>query len=274
MDFGAYLRQAREQRGISLRQIASSTKISMAALEALERNQVEKLPGGIFTRAFVRAYAAEVGLDPEETVRKFLEAFPLESVVAGTPQAAELQQREEAFRSQSQMARTVFWLIVLSLPVALLILYFTLRSGAAAKSQIPKTAGSEVPSGAAAVPPPPPISLSVPTPAALVGSSPQERVAAPPPAREEPTEGIALELRAEGPCWVSLRLDGRLVYARLFQPGESDARRAREEVVLTVGDAGAFRYTLNGRPGRPLGRSGQVVTVRITRDTLADYLVP
>ena len=77
-DFGGKLRQAREGRGISLRQIATTTKISVGALEALERNDVSKLPGGIFSRAFVRSYAAEVGLDPEQTVREFLDRFDIE----------------------------------------------------------------------------------------------------------------------------------------------------------------------------------------------------
>jgi cytoskeletal protein RodZ len=75
-DFGAHLRQAREQRGVSLREIAERTKISVLALEALERNDISRLPGGIFTRAFVRSYASEVGLDPEDTVRRFLARFP------------------------------------------------------------------------------------------------------------------------------------------------------------------------------------------------------
>ena len=77
-DFGGKLRQARERRGISLRQIATSTKIGVAALEALERNDISKLPGGIFSRGFVRSYAVEVGLDPEETVREFIERFNAE----------------------------------------------------------------------------------------------------------------------------------------------------------------------------------------------------
>ena len=59
-DFGSRLRAARERRGITLRQIASSTKISVGVLEALERNDISRLPGGIFGRAFVRSYAVEV----------------------------------------------------------------------------------------------------------------------------------------------------------------------------------------------------------------------
>src|ERR1051325_8286143 len=84
-DFGARMRHAREQRGVSLRQIANATKITVSALEALERNDISRLPGGIFTRAFVRSYASEVGLDPEETIRDFIAQFPHDSVTAGHP---------------------------------------------------------------------------------------------------------------------------------------------------------------------------------------------
>jgi cytoskeletal protein RodZ len=71
-DFGARIRHAREQRGMSLRQIADATKISVRALEALERNDFSRLPGGIFSRAFVRSYAVEIGADPDLAVRDFL----------------------------------------------------------------------------------------------------------------------------------------------------------------------------------------------------------
>src|SRR5258707_10752267 len=85
VDFGARMRQAREQRGVSLRQIAERTKISVSQLEALERNDISRLPGGIFSRAFVRSYAAEIGVDPEQTVREFLSQFSHDSVTAGSP---------------------------------------------------------------------------------------------------------------------------------------------------------------------------------------------
>jgi len=84
-DFGARMRHAREQRGVSLRQIAEATKLSVRALEALERNDISRLPGGIFSRAFVRSYASEIGVDPEQTVREFLSQFPHDSVTVGSP---------------------------------------------------------------------------------------------------------------------------------------------------------------------------------------------
>jgi cytoskeletal protein RodZ len=74
-DLGARLKHARQERGISLRDIATTSKISVVALEALEKNDYSRLPGGIFSRAFVRAYATAVGLDPEEAVAEFLAEF-------------------------------------------------------------------------------------------------------------------------------------------------------------------------------------------------------
>lgn len=75
-DFGQALRQTRETAGRSLRDMAEATKLGVRTLEALERNQVERLPPGIFRRAVVRAYAKEVGLDPEDTLRVFLARHP------------------------------------------------------------------------------------------------------------------------------------------------------------------------------------------------------
>ena len=75
-DIGAWLRAKREHSGVTLRQIADTTKLSVHTLESLERNRVAQLPGGIYRRAIVRAYAREIGLDPEGTLRAFLDQHP------------------------------------------------------------------------------------------------------------------------------------------------------------------------------------------------------
>src|SRR6478609_1613597 len=93
-DFGKTLREARERRGLSLRQISNATKISMITLEALERNDIARLPGGIFSRAFVRSYALEVGLDPETTIEEFMGQFPHDSVTAGHPVTSQIEDHE------------------------------------------------------------------------------------------------------------------------------------------------------------------------------------
>ena len=123
-DFGTMMRRAREARGVSLRQIATATKISIAALEALERNDISRLPGGIFGRAFVRSYAFEIGLDPEQTVRDFLAQFPHDSVTAGSPHVP--HEDNEAIESNRKSAETAVKLIAISVLVAGAILYFTL----------------------------------------------------------------------------------------------------------------------------------------------------
>jgi cytoskeletal protein RodZ len=88
IDFGLRMKRLREERGIALRDIADTTKISVSALEALERNDMSRLPGGIFSRGFIRAYAEQIGVDPEVTVREFIARFPNDSVGDGIPYAS------------------------------------------------------------------------------------------------------------------------------------------------------------------------------------------
>jgi transcriptional regulator with XRE-family HTH domain len=85
--FGARLRQRREQRQVALATIAEQTKIKLSLLEALERDDVSHWPGGIFRRAFIRAYAHAIGLEPDVVVREFLELYPDPFDVVETPPA-------------------------------------------------------------------------------------------------------------------------------------------------------------------------------------------
>src|SRR5205823_12009842 len=124
-DVGSKLRAARERRGLSLRQIASATKISIGALEALERNDLARLPGGIFSRAFVRSYASEVGLDPDETIQEFLSQFPHDTTVAAHA-APEPVEDHEAIESERRMASTFLRLIAFSVPLAAAVVYLSI----------------------------------------------------------------------------------------------------------------------------------------------------
>src|SRR6516225_1114730 len=134
-DFGRTLREARERRGLSLRQIASATKISLLTLEALERNDIARLPGGIFSRAFVRSYALEVGLDPEETIQEFMGQFPQDSVTAGHPTTG-LIEDHEAVESDRRMATTFLRLIFVSIPLAVIVVYFATAGRRAVVRQV------------------------------------------------------------------------------------------------------------------------------------------
>ena len=65
---GEQLRLAREDRGIPLREISDQTRISVHYLEAIESNDYKRLPGGIFNRSFVKAYAKYIGYDEKEAI--------------------------------------------------------------------------------------------------------------------------------------------------------------------------------------------------------------
>src|SRR5438132_13616275 len=69
--FGEELRQAREERGISLRQISDATHIGVRFLQAIESDNYSILPGGIFTRSFVRSYARYIGIDEEQALARY-----------------------------------------------------------------------------------------------------------------------------------------------------------------------------------------------------------
>jgi hypothetical protein len=86
------------------------------------------------------------------------------------------------------------------------------------------------------------------------------------------SDGLQIEVRPGAECWISAIADGRLVIYRLMQKGERETIDARDEIVLRVGDAGAFAYSVNGGEGRSLGPSGDAVTVRITTDNSATFL--
>ena len=73
--FGRRLRDARERKGIALEAVAESTKIKMSLLAGLERGDVSRWPNGIFRRAFVREYAAAIGLQPATVLGGILEAL-------------------------------------------------------------------------------------------------------------------------------------------------------------------------------------------------------
>ena len=139
-EFGARLREAREKRGLSLRVIADTTRISIRALEALERNDISRLPGGIFSRAFVRGYANEVGLDPEQTVAEFITRFPDEIVTQGHPRTRAIVDELEAERDGRGGVTLLGGVaIVLGLAVLALALYYGMSGRRAAVDAAPGT---------------------------------------------------------------------------------------------------------------------------------------
>jgi cytoskeletal protein RodZ len=268
-DFGSRLREARERRGITLRQIANATKISVGVLDALERNDISRLPGGIFGRAFVRSYAAEVGLDPEATLRDFMATFPNDSVTAGHP-TSERNDDFELLESDRRRAGTYLSLVAISIPIAGAMLWVGAdrRVREAPPPAVVTTRPAPVQRAIEPVPPPVASTPAIVPTTALPADTPA-RVAASAPERNE----LTVALTVKQPCWVTATIDGRKTLDRLLQAGEQQTIDVRREMVLTVGDASAISMTLNGTAARPLGKAGEVVTTRVTPNNFRDYLV-
>jgi hypothetical protein len=102
LTFGARLRSQREQQQVALATIAAETKINMALLEGLERDDLSRWPGGLFRRAYLRTYAQKIGLDPEQVVREFVELHP-DPVDGSSPVEAFAQTAESSKRPKTRI---------------------------------------------------------------------------------------------------------------------------------------------------------------------------
>src|ERR1700678_4034643 len=109
--FGEHLRREREMRGVSLDEIVATTKIGRRLLVALEEEQFDLLPGGIFNKAYVRAYAKCVGIDEDEAVAGYLEA------AHETPPDTKVIAHQRSFHSDQRPERTGFPMV----PVLILL---------------------------------------------------------------------------------------------------------------------------------------------------------
>ena len=224
--FGENLRKERELRGVSLREIAEGTKISVRFLQALEEDRVGVLPGGLFPRAFVKQYALFLGLDVDKTVTDFV-------VAHGEPAPERRAVPVGPARRLPVSLGHVFLGLVAVVAVAL-----TLRRGGDERARQKAPA---VPQAAAAVLP---SDRVYPAPTAA-------------PASLTSSEGLVLTMTAQQDCWVEARADGETVVNRVLAQGESQTLEARGEIVLSVGNAGGISIRVNDRPARPLGRSGR-----------------
>lgn len=222
--FGETLRRERELRGVSLREIADSTKISIRFLQALEEDRLDVLPGGVFRRSFVKQYAEYLGLDAQRVVAEFEHAHR---------PPAEDARAEPTLRERASPG-TYFLVGVFTVGAVLAIIKANgERDGVASGPAMPPP--SALPVAHAPAPTPLPVMVEQPE-----------------------VDGLVLMLSARQSCWVQVKLDGETVLDRVLEEGQSETIEARGEIVLSVGNAGGLSFTVNDRPGLSLGRSGEV----------------
>lgn len=236
---GNQLAAARQASGFSLEDVARRTRIPLTRLQALEGGMYELLPPPIFSRGFVRAYAREVGLDPDALVRQYEAERP--STPADLPPVPAGGAEEETPGIWVRSGRVAAMVLGIA-AVALLI--WTGRESSAPAGDVAGTVAA--PTGAG--------SMTTPAAVATSGTS----------AGGHDTDGVSAVLTADQVCWVSARADGERVLYRLMQPGEKVTLQARDRIVLLAGDAGALAISLNGGAPQAVGADGAVRTVTLT----------
>ena len=257
-------------RGITLDEIMATTKISRRLLQALEDEQFDLLPGGIFNKSYVRAYAKCVGMDEEEAVAEYLQAAK-----ELPPHERAIAQQQESLQSDWQPANSHFPL----LPVLILAV---LAVGAVGgwkfyRDRLRQRQPAPVPAATAST-----TSRSTDLPVGNRQGSTSEMTqkeagtgvsksvpvnrpnpAAAAPANSTPAAAPALEgavvsytsgsspfvvtVRPKDPAWVSITADGKSVVRGIIKPPAVKTIRATEQVVFYTGNAGAVEVGFDGK---------------------------
>jgi len=248
---GADLQHARELAGLSLDDLSARTKIRKTLLEAIERDDYRPIPGGLLARGYLRAYAKEVGLSAEPVASRYQTEFGVAApVVAEKP-----RMDADALSRPPRSHRAMVVIALLAIAGAWLL----------GGQREPQRTVSPQPVGTAGQ--------------VVAVERPIDRPAAPVDAARAPAAAalsvvpLALELVPTKVVWVEATADGKRVVYALVAPDQPRVIQAHQEIVIRVGDAGAFRYRLNGIAGRELGASGEVREVRITPQNVQTFQV-
>jgi cytoskeletal protein RodZ len=252
--FGERLKRERELREVSVDEVTTATRIGPRFLEALENEQWEKLPGGIFNRGFVRAIARYLGLDEEGLLAEYDLAH------AQTGSAPEPRKKEQRIPSPP-IWKPIAGALVLLLLVAAVVtggIYSWRRwrarraiqhasLSAAPPSLHAETAGHALNTG--------PASLPAPTPVATAATRP---TAAP----------LRLTIAASAATRVHIVGDGKLLLDAELHRGETREFTANNNFQVTAGDSSAVLLELNGTTMPPLGEPGAPGTMELSSKDL------
>jgi cytoskeleton protein RodZ len=249
---GQELKRERELRGISLREIADSTRISLKFLQALEEDRLEVIPGTFFVRAILRAYARTIGIDEHQVLNRYQEVYTFEEQLQ---YGESLERPKPPPRPLSRLfPRKSIWIAALALAVIGLGLVLVYIFFVAPKNKTP-------------------ISSKPPQPVAQVEIPKRYPPLEPLPLVEE-SLGLRLEMTFSEETWIHVYADGESVWDGIKNKGELLDIKAEREVRLSIGNAGGPMLTINGQKARPLGPNGAVrLDIRITPGNYRDFLV-
>jgi len=262
MDVGADLRNARIARKRSIEDIAQATKITPALLRAIENDAFDRVPGGLFARGYLRAYAREVGLDGEALVQRYRAEFEPAAPVAEPepPEAAERERERLGWLRQpipvdeDDAGRTKKVLIELCVVLLAVTVYFV------GWKRPPRPTTAELkPIAPLSVTPTDAPAPTVEKPVASTGAA-------------EPTGPPTLDIHPHGDCWVEATSGGERLISRLMTDGDWESLPIQGDVRIRIGDPGTFAFSIGGVDGRATGTAGQPVTVHVNPRNYQDLL--
>jgi len=262
--FGDTLRKEREKRGITLENVTEGTKIGGRFLRALEAEQFDQLPGGVFNKGFVRAYARHLGLDETKTVADYLAAAgqaPAAAEAAPDAPAAKFAKTQtQAGAEKIRITETVP-----EPPVEVLEIIRRLpwrEMGMVVLLAVAGVAGWRYARS--------PKSKQTPSRTEVVGalsSAPAPSAAKPtvsPASSAAPAAGQLL-IHASEDSWLSVTADGVAQGEIMLLAGETKNLQADREILVKVGNAGGLSFEWNGGKLPPQGEEGEVVTLAFDR---------
>lgn len=258
--FGLRLKQEREQRGISLEEISQSTKISTRLLHALEDEHFDQLPGGIFNKGFIRAYAHHLGLDEEEVVADYIAATapPVpEKKSAAAPQPSAQVWPDQENDAAAGLPWEAFAVVLLLAALGFAGWGFYSREKHKDTRPAPvKHEESSLP--APMVPAPQPTAALIPAstqPTPSVTSTAQTTTPSATPAN------LKLHIKIEDDSWVAVTADGKEVSRGTFTAPTERTVEASKTIIVKAGNIGGLDFEFNGKKLPPQGDYDEVKTL-------------
>ncbi len=272
---GAHLHQERQERAVSLDEIAVKTYIPLRLLQALELGQVERLPEPVFVQGFIRRYADAIGLDGTALSKTFspqasfvVERHSLEPESKATAEprvtkAAPIETLLQAPPNDAPRSQRSYLPYVLLGTTAVLLL----GAGLLSTLNRPKTDTESPRSEAIATP------SSSPSAPAQPSLAPQSTASAPnvvTPSPTLPSAGTAanapiqVAVNLTGESWLQVIADGKTEFEGILQKGDQRTWTAKKALVLQSGNAGAVSVSYNKGEAKPLGAPGEVKDLTFT----------
>lgn len=253
--FGEHLKREREMRGVSLDEICSATRIGTRFLQALEDEEWERLPGGVFNRGFVRGVSRYLGLDEEGMVAEYVMSVNEGKTTPGSTAKQELPPPRN-------------WVPLIGAVAAILLLIIAGAAGwhfyAARRAQ--RAAARQAAAAAAAAAAPAPgvaPAASVAPASAAPGDSSTPTAQAP-----DAVSMLMLKIEAGKATSVKVSADGSTAFNGKMTAGQSHSFQASNEFDVSARDAGALLLELNGQTLAPMGPPGHPGKITLTRSNL------